>query len=152
MKLILSCILFFVFASFALAADKSRDAQIDDIREALFRHQFAQQTNGIRFLSLGEKGDDPSDQFLKRFANSKLPVRKVSSCKHVPNTGVPIDKKTGASGIIYSINTIKWISDTEVEAKGSCHMANEGAEAYIYALKKDKGVWRVIKEELTWIS
>jgi hypothetical protein len=154
MKSILPCILFFVFASFALAAETSRDAQIDDIHEALFRHQFAHQsqTNGVRFLSVGETGNDPSDQFLKRFADSKIPVRKVSACKHTPHNGVPVDKKKGVAGMIYSIGAIKWISDTEVETHGGCYMSKLGSDWNSYTLKKENGAWKVIKEKLIWIS
>jgi hypothetical protein len=150
MKPIFSLIFLFALGSFVLASDKSRDAQIDDIREALFRHQFV--GGGIRFLSLGEKGKDPSNQFMKRFADSRFPVRKVSSCKSAPHTGVPTDKKTGATGTIYSISTIKWISDTEVETHGGCYMSKLGSDWNSYTLKKENGSWKVIKERLIVIS
>ena len=51
--------------------------KLDDIREVLFRDQFKlDKFTGVHFLSIGEKPTDPSNKFMKRFANSKIPVRK----------------------------------------------------------------------------
>jgi hypothetical protein len=65
MKTILHLLLSFAFTSFGLAADKARESQTDDIREAVFRWQFdhngsGQQTNAqVYFLEIGDSGRCP---------------------------------------------------------------------------------------------
>ena len=108
MKTFAYLFLLFGFASLGLAAEKARESQTDDIREAVFRWQFdhnasGQQTNSqVYFLEVGEKGGDPTDEFMKRFANHKPPVRKVSACSANAGKGV-LDMKTGEKGLIFRI-------------------------------------------------
>jgi hypothetical protein len=62
----------------------------DDVCEAVFRYQFtnnaahgwaaAEHRITVFFLSVGEKGGDPSDALMKRFAGHQPPVRKCSGC------------------------------------------------------------------------
>ena len=86
MRNIASLFLFLAFASVSVGAEPARQRQEDDIREAVFRWQFdhnvsgQQKTAKVYFLSVGEKYGDPSDEFIKRFANNKPPVRKRSEC------------------------------------------------------------------------
>src|SRR5882757_6179744 len=104
MKSILHLFLLFAFASVGLADDKVREGQTDDIREAVFRWQIdrdgsEQQTNApVYFLQIGKKRGDPTDEFMKRFAKHKPPVRKVSACSS-SGKGV-YEKKTGERGLI----------------------------------------------------
>jgi hypothetical protein len=157
MKNIASLFLLFVFASAGVAADKARQSQEDDIREAVFRWQFDHNVSGqqkkakVYFLAVGEKYGDPSDEFIKRFADNKPPVRKRSECSADAGKGV-LDKKTGEQGLIFHVTSIKWISDTEVEAEGGYYEAGLSASGNIYTLKKEKGKWQVTKDKLVEIS
>jgi hypothetical protein len=149
--------LLFAFTSLGLAADKTRDSQTDDIREAVFRWQFdhnasGQQTNAqVYFLEVGEKGGDPTDEFMKRFADHKPSVRKVSASSASAGKGV-LDKKTGEKGLIFRVTSIEWKSDTEVDVSGGYYEAGLSASGNTYTLKKDKGKWKVTNDKMHWIS
>jgi|NGEPerStandDraft_6_1074524.scaffolds.fasta_scaffold57598_1 hypothetical protein len=141
------------------AAD--RDSQIDDIREATFRYQFAKNASGqqatakVYFLSFivpGKlDGHDPSDDFMKRFAGHNPRVAKASQAK-TSKDDVVRDSKTGEQGLIFSLNAIHWKSDTEVEVSGGYYEASESASSNTYYLVKKSGKWIVERDVMDWIS
>lgn len=102
-KIITQLFLLLAFASLGLAADKARQSQEDDIREAVFRFQIdpsgigQQKATTVFFLGLNLKGGDPSDEFMKRFADHKPPVRKATASHYVSGKGIR-DLKTGEPG------------------------------------------------------
>jgi hypothetical protein len=157
MKTILYFVLLLGFASLGLASDTARENQTNDIREAVFRWQFdnnasGQQTNAqVYFLEIGTNGGDPADEFMKRFAEHKPPVRKKSECSADIRNGV-LDKKTGEHGLIFRVWSIKWNSDTEVEARGGYYEGGRSASSNIYTLKLEKSKWKVINDKLVTIS
>jgi hypothetical protein len=157
MRNITSLFLFLAFASVSVGADPARQRQEDDIREAVFRWQFDHNVSGqqkkakVYFLSVGDNYGDPSDEFIKRFADNKPPVRKRSECTADAGKGV-LDKKTGGQGLIFNVTRIQWKSDTEVEVEGGYYEAGLSASGNTYTLKKDKGKWQVTKDKLDEIS
>ena len=157
MKIIAHFFLLFAFTSLGLAADKARDSQMDDIREAVFRYQFdhnasgQQKTAKVYFIGVGEKATDPSDDLIKRFAEHKPPVRKASTSHYVQGKGI-LDKKTGEQGLAFSVRSIKWISDNEVEVYGGYYEAELSSSGNTYTVKKESGKWRVTKDKMDWIS
>ena len=157
MKNIVSLLLLSFLASSGMAAEEARQSQEDDIREAVFRWQFDHNVSGLQkkaqvyFLAVGEKGGDPSDEFIKRFAGNKPPVRKRSECSADAGKGV-LDKKTGEQGLVFNVTTIKWNSDTEVEVEGGYYEAGLSASGNLYTVTKEKGKWNVTKDKLVEIS
>ncbi len=160
MKTIAPLFLFFAFTSFGFAADKARESQSEEIREAVFRWQFDHNTSGhktnaqVYFLSIGEicqEGDELSDEFMKRFANHKPPVRKVSASTKSPSKGI-VDKKTGEKGLIFSVTNIEWKSDTEVHVSGGYCKELLDASGNTYTVKKQKGKWKVTNAQMNWMS
>ena len=156
MKTITSFFLLFVFALIGLSGDDARKNQEDDIREAVFRWQFdhnASEQQGyakVYFLEVGEKEGDPSDEFIKRFAGNKPPVRKRSECS--VSTRGDFDKKTGERGLVFRLRVIEWKSDTEVDVKGGYHEHGLSGSGNTYTLKKENGKWKVINDKMHWIS
>lgn len=150
MKTIAQLMLMFAFTSFVFAADNARERQVDDIREAVFRYQFdhnasgQQKTAKVYFLQVGEKSNDPAEGFMKRFDGNKPPVRVGSAAKNVPGKGL-LDKKTGEEGLSFSVVSIKWISDTEVEVEGGYYEASLSASCNTYTVVKKNGKWVVTK-------
>jgi hypothetical protein len=157
MNIVVRVFLLFGFASIGVAADKARQDQEDDIREAVFRYQFdhnasgQQKTAKVYFLGVGEKSTNPSDDFMKRFANHKPPVRKASASHFVRGEGL-LDKKTGERGLAFRATNIQWISDTEVEVSGGYYEAELSSSDNTYTLKKEDGKWKVTKDKMNWIS
>lgn len=145
------------FASFSLAADADRLNQEDDIREAVFRYQFGHNASGHQksahayCLAVGNKETDPSEQFMKRFAHHKPPVRRASAC-HVSLSGELIDNRTGRSSLLFSIANITWISDTEVTVGGGYYEGNVSSSGNTYTVMKQNGKWQVTNDKMNVIS
>ena len=157
MRIILPMLLAFTSGCASIASGAPRLSQEDNIREAVFRYQFnhnasgQQQRAAFYCLAVGEKRSDPSDEFMKRFADHKPPVRKVSECQIDPSKGV-IDKRTGTSGLVFRVTGITWISDSEVEAAGGYYEAGLSSSGNTYTLTKQHGQWKVSKDKMNWIS
>lgn len=126
------------------------------------RHQLASRLkeitsnfNGIVFLAVGDKGEDPSDEFLKRFADVKASFRKESSVlgptQENPVRNV-VDKVTGEQECAMGAGKIKWVSDTEVEVDGYFVRGSLNGQGYKFFLKRDKSGWKVTEERPTWVS
>jgi hypothetical protein len=143
----------------------ARQKETDEVREAVFRYQFA--TSGVPkaavyFLSLGvgktgaadifDASYDPSNEFMKRFVDLKVPVRKASASTFGSPSGRVVDKASGKLGVLFDVRSIKWISDTEVEVQGGFAAGMLYARGSIYTVKKEKGKWKVTKEDNTFMS
>lgn len=156
MKPVIAFLLLFVSSWVGLSADDARKNQEDDIREAVFRWQFdhnasAQQGKAkVYFLEVGEREGDPSDEFMKRFAGNKPPVRRRSECS-VSARG-DSDKKTGEKGLVFRVRIIEWKSDTEVDVEGGYHEHGLSASGNTYTLKRENGKWKVTNDKMHWIS
>jgi hypothetical protein len=95
-------------SSSTFALDPDRLGQEEDIREAVFRHQFDRNASGQQktahayclSIMVGGKDLDPPVEFIKRFAHHKPPVRKWSACHW---TSIPVvGNLFGRSALIFS--------------------------------------------------
>ena len=160
MKIIAHLLFLVALASSGCGSDEARQVQEDNIRETVFRYQF---TNNAAhgpatiekrivafYLSVGEKDQDPSDEFMKRFVDHKPSVRKVSACS-TKKLRVE-DKQTGERGLIFHVRSIQWISAIKVEVKGGYYEDGRSASGDIYTVVKKDGKWNVIKDKMEWIA
>lgn len=151
--------LFVLVASVCLAAPSDKVREELDIREATFRYQFGKNASGQQktaknfylAIATGDKESDPDDAFMKRFAENKPKVKKLSECHASAQEGV-VDKMTGESGLIFKTGGIRWVSDAEAEIAGGYYEAGLSASGNTYYLKKVSGRWKVIKDVMHWIS
>lgn len=120
-----------------------RSAELDDVFEALFRHQFKHNASAMQqnapayFLSIKDK--DPSPEFLKRFAGHKPPVKN--------GTEFEIGK-----GLKFRIESWKWKSDDELELTGGYYEAGLSASGNRFTMVRKNGKWIVEKDQMEWIS
>ena len=155
MKTTTSLFLLLAFTSAGFAADRTRESQTNDIREAVFRYQFdriapgKQESVKLYVLGVGESCSDPSDEFLKRFADRQPPVKKASASSYVPNEGL-VDKETHRKALMFWANSIAWISDTDVEVSGAYHSAMLSAGNDYYTVKNENGKWKVTEVNNKW--
>jgi hypothetical protein len=151
-------LLLLTIASASLAVDTDHTSQEDDIREAVFRHQFDHNASGQKksahayclSVLMGNKDSDPSDQFIKRFAHHKPPIRKASAC-HWDSIEV-VENRTGRPALIFFISRITWISDTEVTVDGGYEEGNVSASANTYTVTKRNGKWEITHDQMNAIS
>ena len=123
----------------------------DDIREAVFRYQFwTYKTPHIHFLSIDkdEKKQDPSEHFLKRFADLKVRIKKISAAIKIPQDGSVRckDKETGEPGMLYQVHLVRMISEGVAEAEGLVYSDINfvlGITNATYSVFRQKGKWEV---------
>ena len=137
---------------------------LDDIREAVFRYQFSNNESGqqqsalVYFLGFRVPGDslrreyyiDPSDDLMARFRGNVPPVKKCSQCSR-SIYGV-FDTLTGASGLLFRIDSIKEIDNNEVEVAGGYFESGLSASGNIYTVRRVGNTWIVVKDIMLWIS
>lgn len=123
-----------------------REKVENDIREAVFRWQMENNHSGGGmnipgyFLQLEDK-KDPSDEFMKRFSGHELDLKKASERP---------EKKPGY--VTFIIDSITWVTDTQVSVKGGYYQGPRSASGNTYILELENGSWKVKKDTLDWIS
>jgi len=147
----------------------SRPAQEEDIREAVIRYQIGRwsrkdpknknvdadaKQNGadrsnltVCFISIN--GRDPSDEFLKRFPDVPMAVKKFSRAKE---HFLISDRKTHEEGIILAISEIRWQSDSLVQVDGRFRTCSSCSWSQTYTVRLENGKWIVTSSKLTGMS
>ena len=146
----------------------TRSAQEEDIREAVIRYQigqssrkdpkyvdpdYAKQKGAVHssltvcFISIN--GRDPSDEFLKRFRDVPMAVKKFSRAKE---HFVIFDRKTHEEGIILDISGIRWQSDSLVQVDSKLRTCSSCSWGRTYTVRFENGKWVVASSKLTWMS
>ncbi len=103
------------------------------------------------YISVGK--EDPSDDFLKRFADVPRTVKKRSESEVSKEERMPVvDKKTHKRGIIFYVDSIKWLSDATVEVEGGYHCDGLCGAGITFKLGFADGKWVVKGQGTNWIS
>lgn len=131
----------------------------DQVREAVFRHQFAHNSSGqkdrapIYFLSLGEtdKPQDPSPALMARFAQHQPRVEPVSRA-HVSFDSSVRHRDTGERGLIFRVTSIERVSDDLAIVEGGYYEGNLSSSGNTYRVERKNGVWVVTDDKMQWIS
>lgn len=171
MKTLACFVLLLVCCNPGLAADKPREAEADDIYEAVFRFRIDRDSQNRKkipyYLLVIETKDaapittsmnpeqilkelkrsDPSDEFIKRFADIKPPVRKRTYSAE-PRAVVNTSNEKESSYL--KVMPITWKSDTEVEVRGYSPLASMESPPGdselghdFFKLEKRDGKWTV---------
>jgi hypothetical protein len=135
----------------AVAAD-------DDIREAVFRHQFDHNASGLQknakvFCLQIEGNQDPSPELLRRFDGNAPRVKKASLCSFKPGhaRGGVVDD-TGAPALIFRVDTLQHPGDDAAIVEGGYFEAGLSASGNVYELVREGNLWIVKKDTMKWIS
>jgi hypothetical protein len=141
MRLLLLLLLPLLCSSCGPSAKLNRAKAQDDIREAVFRYQFAQFQHGAeRIYFLRIAGEDPSDEFMHRFSADKTPVKKAS------------ESEPGTRGVTCEVGQTKWTGEKSVEIPASYRIGEKGAARYMFFLKWDNGKWKVTRRKFLGAS
>ena len=124
-------------------------ASDDDIRDSVFRFQMVNSASKqgkkvhAYYLSV-EGGQDPSDEFIRRYANSQTPVKKQSTCSVTSQDPLGVvDKETGLPGIILSIESLTRSGDVEADVTGGFYEGGQSASTNTYHLEFKNAHWAV---------
>lgn len=157
-RFLLRIVILLCFVAAGLASDGGRAAEEDNIREAVFRHQFEHNASGQQrhahayclAIMTGDQHKDPSHRFMTRFSHHKPSVRKASDC-HWTEIQV-VENRWGRSALIFFVSDITWVSDTEVTVNGGYEEGNVSSSGNTYTVVKEKGKWTVVKDRMNVIS
>ena len=128
----------------------------DAVREAVFKYQIDRMTSALQqkdvvfFLSVDEE-PNPSDALLTHFAGRRPPVKKVPESVSKEYEGI-FDKETGNKGILATVRSTMWISETEAEVEGGHYTAPLEASGHVYKVRYESRRWVVKYDEMKWIS
>jgi len=140
----------FVLSSCSPSPKINRIKAQDDIRETIFRYQFAQfQRTNERVYFLAIAGQDPPDDFMQRFADSKSFVKRGSEARQAAKT---IVSSAGEQGIICDVGAIKWLNDKSAEIIGSYQVGKQSAAHFTFTLKWEKGKWKIAGKKFSGTS
>ncbi|UCC68327.1 MAG: hypothetical protein JSV79_14700 [Armatimonadota bacterium] len=139
-----------------------RKAQEDDIYEAVVRvgfeyyqHTFfSRESRKRRFdqctLFLFVKDKDPSDEFMRRFGDVGVDLRKGSEGKKLKLGPVTPDSlgQVGKMGV----GDVAWTSDTSVVVEWGYYAHQRAAGGARFIVVRDKGRWVVKQLKRPWIT
>ena len=122
----------------------------DDIKEAVFRYMFDHEARQQKpyakyyFIGIGKvgEGDDPSQDFMKRFEEN-IPIVKRMSQSTVSSSGIVVDKETSDGGIRFSVSGIRWIKENQAEVEAGYYVAGLFAGGCEYGVVLEDGKWVV---------
>ena len=130
----------------------------DDLREAVFLHLFdhnlsAQQKVARVFCLQIESKRDPSAELLRRFVDHDPPVKPASLCTvQKGQGGGMVEDDGGARGLIFRVDSIRWIGRDTAVIEGGYFEAGLSASGNIYELVKEGKRWVVKSDTMKWIS
>jgi hypothetical protein len=118
----------------------------DDVREAAIRyaltHFEAPDLSKVSAIIVEIDHDTPSDEFLKRFAGYKPPLRKMPRSQR---------RELQEAELSCTVSDLKWVSETEAEIYASRVISN-AAVSFRYTMRFTNRGWEVIQYKITGIS
>ena len=123
------------------------------IVESVFRYQIKQcgDNTSLTVFLLSVRGKDPSDEFIKRFADESVSVKKRSVLAKSEATNEFIDKESGKSAALLSIDKLNLPEEGNAQVEGSCGYADWSARGYRYSLVREDKRWMVKRADPTWV-
>jgi len=128
----------------------------DDVLEAVFRHQFAhnaaQRREAAALYCLALGGDqDPSADFLRRFAAHRPPVAAASRCA-LTEGGEVQDRENGAPALLFRVTALRRLGEDEAEAHAEYLEGWLSGAGSTYRVVRQAGQWVVTDDRMRWIS
>jgi hypothetical protein len=126
-----------------------RQREENRIREAVFRHQIENNRPAmlhkpsIIYLAV-EQGKDPDRTLMNRFRGHDPAVEPASE-----HPGIAAARSgTGKQKFLFTIDSIRWISDKQVEVRARTDQDGAGGTG-IYTLEPNNAEWVVTMEHIT---
>ncbi|MDQ7827352.1 MAG: hypothetical protein RDV48_31450 [Candidatus Eremiobacteraeota bacterium] len=134
-----------------------KQGQTDDIMETVFQYQFdhnfsGKQQNAKAYFLSALEGKDPGENVIRHFSDHRPPVKKKSQCE-VKQVGLGepvIDKETGEEGLLFQVDSIKWISWGRAEVKGGYYESSLSASGNKYSVLRKGRKWIVTEDICEW--
>ena len=90
------------------------------IIESVFRYQITQcgENTSLKVFLLSVRGNDPSDEFMKRFADDSVMVKRRSALAKSEATNEFTDNESGKSAALLSIDKLRVLEEGKAEVEG----------------------------------
>ena len=123
------------------------------IVESVFRYQIKQcgDNTSLKVFLLSVRGNDPSDEFMKRFDDDSVKVKKRSALAKSEATNEFIDSESGKSAALLSIDKLRLFEEGKAEVEGSCGYADWAARGYRYSVVREANRWMVKRADPAWV-
>jgi hypothetical protein len=102
-------------------------------------------------VSKGETASDAPAKLIQNLNDATHKLVKSSDCNENEGNGVT-ERASGKPALMLNVGQVKWLTKDEVIVKGGYYEASLSSSGNTYQLKKISDVWRVMKDELNWIS
>ena len=134
-----------------------RNAQADDINEAVLRYMARgmKREKSLAFVSIN--GGDPSAAFLRRFQTGVPEILPHSQrVDHFDSHGdgwlLYMSDKSGRKGTALNFRPPQWKNSHTVHVQVDAHSGNAFSSGTKYTLEYQDGQWKVIGQEMAWIQ
>jgi hypothetical protein len=145
-------LLVLIIQSYVQAQEPTRKATTADVYEAVVRYQIKSWNLAASSYCVMIDNSDAEKVFLKRF--NPLPVKPASDCKK-KNTKIGkitlmnvVDKATGKRSVIFDLDSIRWVTETEAVVEGGYQCASQCMAGGNYHLIYDGTHWVVTGYEI----
>ena len=108
-----------VLVAVAGQSSEQKEELDSSIVESVFRYQIKQcgDNTSLTVFLLSVRGKDPSDEFIKRFADESVSVKKRSVLAKSEATNEFIDKESGKSAALLSIDKLRVLEEGKAEVE-----------------------------------
>ena len=97
------------------------------------------------------KGKDPSDGLIHRLHDIPRKIRKLSSARY-GKLAAPFDRTTHQSGIIFSVEGIRWSNNDAAELHGGYYCNGRCGASILFTMQRENGKWVVKGSEIQGMS
>ena len=142
-----------VLVAVAGQSPEQKEELDSSIVESVFRYQIKQcgDNTSLKVFLLSVRGNDPSDEFMKRFADDSVKVKKRSALAKSEATNEFIDSESGKSAALLSIDKLRLLEEGKAQVEGSCGYADWAARGYRYSLVREKDRWMEKRADPGWV-
>jgi hypothetical protein len=127
------------------------------IQQAVLRYQFEHNAAAKKYaifciaISKGETVSDAPAKLIQSLNDAAHKVVKSSDCNAHMDNGVT-ERSSGKPALMLNVGQVNWLAKDEAVVEGGYYEAGLSSSGNTYHLKMVSGVWRVVQNQLNWIS
>jgi len=127
------------------------------IQQTVLRYQFEHNAAANKYaifciaISKGETTSDAPAKLIQGLNDATHKVVKSSDCNAHMDNGVT-ERSSGKPALMLNVGKVNWLAKDEAVVEGGYYEAGLSSSGNTYHLKKISGVWRVVQNQLNWIS
>jgi len=127
------------------------------IQQSVLRYQFEHNAAANKYdifcigMSEGEPNSDAPTKLIRDLNDASHKVVKHSDCNAHMDNGVT-EHSSGKPALMLNVGKVNWLTKDEAMVEGGYYENGLSSSGNTYHLKKISGVWRVVQNQMNWIS